>query len=68
MNWPNAEPRLQDLPIANLGRISDPQVAIRTLSPAPEDAAIWLHPAAALPAPQIAHLWRAPEPEIASQR
>ena len=67
-NWRKAEPRLQDLPTANLGRISDPQVAIRPSSPAPEDAAVWLHPAAVLPAPQIANLWRAPEPEIATQR
>ena len=67
-NWHKAEPRLQDLPTANLGRISDPQVAIRPSSPAPEDAAVWLHPAAVLPAPQIANLWRAPEPEIATQR
>ena len=67
-NWRKAVPRLQDLPTANLGRISDPQVAIRPSSPAPEDAAVWLHPAAVLPAPQIANLWRAPEPEIATQR
>ena len=67
-NWRKAEPRLQDLPTANLGRISDPQVAIRPSSPAPEDAAVWLHPAEVLPAPQIANLWRAPEPEIATQR
>ena len=67
-NWRKAEPRLQDLPTANLGRISDPQVAIRPSSPAPEDAAVWLHPAVVLPAPQIANLWRAPEPEIATQR
>ena len=67
-NWRKAEPRLQDLPTANLGRISDPQVAIRPSSPAPEDAAVWFHPAAVLPAPQIANLWRATEPEIATQR
>ena len=62
-NWRNAEQRLRDLPTANLGRISDPKIAIRPASPAPEDAAIWLHPAAALPAPEISNLWRAPDPK-----
>ena len=62
-NWRKAEPRLWDLPTANLGRISDQQVTIRPSSPALEDAAIWLHAAAALSAPQIANLWRAPDPK-----